>query len=163
MKIATAIRDALALTGTPLHQPPPMTAASTVAAAQAFDTAAIARTLGFTGKLNGTVYQVSIPRPEKITDRGEDVPASMGTSIAINFQPIGNGRAAVTGDFVLRAAEVNPVLRALQSHGIRITALHSHMIYENPRLLFMHFWGKDDAAALARGLRAALDETAVKR
>lgn len=162
VKIASTLRDALALTKTPLHLAPAPAGTAPVSAGQALDTAGIARTLGFSGKLNGIVYQVSVPRPEKITAEGETVPPSMGTSTAINFQPIGNGRAAVTGDFVLRAGEVNPVLRALQSHGIRTTALHSHMIDENPRLLFMHFWGKDDAVTLAKGLRAALDQMSLK-
>jgi hypothetical protein len=160
-KIATTLRNALATTKTPLMQSPPVASAG-IPGAQALDTAGIARALGYPGKLNGVVYQVSIARPEEISDDREDVPPSMGVSIAINFQPIGDGRAAITGDFVLRAGEVNPVIRALQSHGIRVTALHSHMINENPRLLFMHFWGKDDAVALAKGLRAGLDQMSLK-
>jgi hypothetical protein len=76
----------------------------------------------------------------------------------INFQPTGNGKAAITGDFVLVAEEVNPVIRALRADGIEITALHSHMLNEEPRLFFMHFWANDDAAKLAKGLRAALDK-----
>jgi hypothetical protein len=160
IKIATALRDALALTKTPLRQKPSAGLPLALVATD-LDTAGIARTLGFTGKVNGVVYQVSIPRPEKITDDGEDVPASMGTSTALNFQPIGNGRAAITGDFVMRSSEVNAVIRALQSHGISTTALHSHMINESPRLLFMHFWGKDDAVTLAKGLRSALDQMSV--
>jgi hypothetical protein len=83
----------------------------------------------------------------------------MGVSTAINFQPTGGGKAAITGDFVLRGSEVNPVLRALRDHGIDVTALHSHMIDEEPRLYFMHFWANDDAVTLAKGLRAALDKT----
>jgi hypothetical protein len=83
----------------------------------------------------------------------------MGLATAINFQPTGDGKAATTGDFVLLAEEVNPVLRALRENGIEVTALHSHMLAEQPRLLFMHFWANDDAAKLARGLRAALDQT----
>jgi hypothetical protein len=88
-----------------------------------------------------------------------DVPPSMGLGTAINFQPVGNGRAAITGDFVLLGSEVNPVIRALQANGIEVTSLHSHMLDEEPRLFFMHFWAVDDAVALARGLRAALDLT----
>jgi hypothetical protein len=84
----------------------------------------------------------------------------MGAAIAINFQPTGGGKAAITGDFVLTADEVNPVLKALRSSGIEVTALHSHMLDEQPRLFFMHFWAVDDALKLARGLRAALDKTA---
>jgi len=81
----------------------------------------------------------------------------------INFQPTGAGKAAVTGDFVLSGDEVNPVLQALRTNGIEVTALHSHMLGEQPRLLFMHFWANDDAMKLARGLRAALDKTARSR
>jgi hypothetical protein len=84
----------------------------------------------------------------------------MGVAIAINFQPTGGGKAAITGDFVLTSNEVNPVIVALRSHGIEVTALHSHMLDEQPRLFFMHFWANDEAIMLAKGLRAALDETA---
>jgi hypothetical protein len=82
----------------------------------------------------------------------------MGTAIAINFQPTGGGNAAITGDFVLLASEVNPVLRALRDNGIEVTALHNHMLNDQPRLFFMHFWANADALGLARGLRAALDQ-----
>ena len=92
-----------------------------------------------------------------------EVPEAMGSAIAINFQPTGSGKAAITGDFVLTADEVNPVLRALREHGIEVTALHSHMLGEEPRLFFMHFWANDDAVKLARGLRAALDEAKVSK
>ena len=156
--IATAIHNALAKTGTPQAVSP----ASATAVVSDLDTAGIAHALGYSGKLNGVVYQVSIPRPEKITDDGEEVPPTMGVSTAINFQPTGAGRAAITGDFVLRGREVNPVIRALQSHGIRTTALHSHMLTDEPRLFFMHFWAQDDAVVLAKGLRAALDQMSLK-
>ena len=78
---------------------------------------------------------------------------------AINFQPTAGGRAATTGDFVLLGNEVNPVIRALRSGGIAVTAIHSHMLDEEPRLFFLHFWGEDDAAKLASTLRKALDAT----
>jgi hypothetical protein len=78
----------------------------------------------------------------------------------IGFQPTGNGKAAITGDFVMTADEVNPVIRALRANGIEVTALHSHMLDEQPRLYFMHFWANDDAVKLAKGLRAALDKMA---
>ncbi|HXO72340.1 MAG TPA: DUF1259 domain-containing protein, partial [Bradyrhizobium sp.] len=84
----------------------------------------------------------------------------MGVAIAIGFQPTGGGKAAITGDFVLAADEVNPVIRALRANGIDVTAVHSHMLDEAPRLFFLHFWANDDALKLARGLRAALDKTA---
>src|SRR5258705_13372298 len=87
----------------------------------------------------------------------------MGVATAINFQPTGGGKAAITGDFVLTNDEVNPVIKALRANGIEVTALHSHMLDEQPRLFFMHFWAVDDALKLARGLRAALDKTASVR
>jgi hypothetical protein len=82
----------------------------------------------------------------------------MGSAIAINFQPTGNGKAAITGDFVLIASEVNPVLRTLRENGIEVTAVHNHMLDDEPRLFFMHFWANDKVEKLATGLRAALDK-----
>ena len=84
----------------------------------------------------------------------------LGLATGIGFQPTGNGKAAITGDFVLTADEVNPVIRALRDNGIEVTSLHSHMLDEQPRLYFMHFWANDDAIKLAKGLRAALDKMA---
>jgi hypothetical protein len=92
-----------------------------------------------------------------------EVPESMGSAIAINFQPTGGGKAAITGDFVLTGEEVNPVLRALRANGIEVTALHNHMLNDQPRLFFMHFWANDDAEKLAKGLRAALDKVKVAK
>jgi hypothetical protein len=158
VKLAQAVRAALAQSGTPMQ------AAAAPAAAPAIDldTAAIARALGVSGKVNGGVYQVSVPRREIVREDGNEVPPSMGVATGINFQPTGNGKAAITGDFVMTAREVNQVIRALQANGIAVTALHSHMLTETPRLFFMHFWANDDATSLARGLRAALDKMAVK-
>jgi len=158
-QVARAIRAALAESGTPLTQPP----ASSPAAATDIDTSGIASALGAAGKSNGGVYQVSIPRSETIRENGMEVPPSMGVATAINFQPTGGGKAAITGDFVLRANEVIPVIRALRQSGIEVTALHSHMLTEEPRLFFMHFWANDDAVKLARGLRTALDVTSSRR
>ena len=158
-KLAQAVRTALGETKTPMEAPD---ASPAPASAIDLDTAAIASALGVTGKVNGGVYQVSVPRRERVTDHGMEVPPSMGVATAINFQPTGGRKAAITGDFVMIASEVNPVIRALQENGITVTALHSHMLTESPRLLFMHFWANDDAATLAKGLRAALDRMAVK-
>ena len=158
VKIARTIRTALAQSKTPTGTP----AAPAAASAADLDTAGIAAVLGVAGKLNGVVYQVSVPRRERIMEGGHEIPPSMGVATAINFQPIGGGRAAVTGDFVMRAEEVNRVIRALQANGITPTALHSHLLEESPRLFFMHFWARADATTLARGLRAALDQTASK-
>lgn len=155
VKLATAIHEALALTKTP--------AGGATSAAKptdfGFDTAQLDSVLGHKGKDNGGVYQVAVPRAEKIMDGGMEVPPSMGTATAINFQPTGGGKAAVTGDFVLTGKEVNPVIRALRGNGIEVTAIHSHMLTEEPRLFFMHFWANDDAIKLAKGLKAALDAT----
>ena len=119
--------------------------------------------LGRKGSINGGVLQFSIPRSDTNNDAGMTVPPAMGTAIPINFQPTGDGKAAITGDFVLLAAEVNPVLRELREHGIEVTALHSHMLDEEPRLFFMHFWANDDATKLAQGLSAALDKVNVAK
>lgn len=155
-KIAQTIHDALAATHTPMAPPPKVTALRL-----ALDTVAFASALGLTGKGNGGVYQISVPRPEAIREGNEAIPPAMGVATGINVQPTTNGRAVTTGDFVLLPAEVNPVIRALQSNGIKVTALHSHLLADQPHVLFMHFWGDDDALKLARGLRAALDATAM--
>ncbi|HZU43855.1 MAG TPA: DUF1259 domain-containing protein, partial [Terriglobales bacterium] len=152
VKMARAIHDALALTKTPAASGQPVAQASFD-----LDQKAIEQMLGRSGKVNGGILQFSIPRSEKITDEGMEIPASLGVATGINFQPAGNGRAAITGDFVLIANEVNPVIQALRDNGIQVTALHSHMLTEQPRLFFMHFWAVDDPAKLAHGLRAALD------
>jgi hypothetical protein len=122
------------------------------------DTAAIDQALGRKGKVNGGVYQVSVPRAEAVKDSGMEVPEAMGSAIAINFQPTGAGKVATTGDFVLTADEVNPVVKALQANGIGVTAVHNHMLKDEPRLFFMHFWANEDTAKVAKGLRAALDQ-----
>jgi len=158
VKLARTLHAGLALSQTPFAAPAP------AAAPPAFelDTAAIDAALNAKGTVNGGVYQFSIPRAESISEGGMAVPPSMGTAIAINFQPTGSGKAAVTGDFVLLGKEVNPVLRALRDNGIEVTALHSHMIDDSPHLFFMHFWANDDVSRLSRGLRSALDLANVK-
>jgi Domain of Unknown Function (DUF1259) len=123
----------------------------------------IDRTLGAKGQIAGGVYQVNIRRAETVRDGGMAVPVAMGSAEAMNFQPTGGGKAAITGDLVLTAQEVNPVLRALRDNGIEVTALHNHMLDDEPRLFFMHFWANDDAEKLARGLRSALDKVNVAR
>jgi len=169
-KLAAALHDGLALSGTPLgnatastsSQPPAGGAAQPLQQLD-LDTAMIDCTLGAKGKALGGVYQVGVPRAETIHDNGMEVPVAMGSAEAINFQPTGGGKAAITGDFVLTAKEVNPVLRALRENGIEVTALHNHMLDDQPRLFFMHFWANDDAQKLAQGLRAALDKINVAR
>lgn len=158
VRIAETVRAALALTHTPLGPPPAAPAAAPID----LDTGAVARALGRSGRVNGGVYQVSVPRAELIREAGHEIPPTMGVATAINFQPTGAGRAAVTGDFVMTAGEVNAVIRALRDNGIEVTALHSHLLGEEPRLYFMHFWANDDAVKLARGLRAALSQMRVR-
>jgi hypothetical protein len=155
VRIAETVRAAIALTKTPAAAPP----APSSAEAFGIDTAAVARALGHSGRINGGVYQVSVPRTETIRDGDFEVPPSMGLGTAINFQPTVGGKAAITGDFVMVASEVNAVIRALRENGIEVTSLHNHLLNETPRLFFMHFWANDDAGKLARGLRAALDKT----
>lgn len=157
-RLAATLHSALALSHTPLGTP---------AAAQQppidMDTAAVDSILGRAGKGNGGIYQFTFPRAEKVVDEGLPVPASMGTGTAINFQPLGGGRAATTGDFVLLGSEVDAVMRTLRSAGVEVAALHTHMIGEQPTIYFMHFWGVGSATQLATALRAALDKTNVQR
>jgi hypothetical protein len=157
VKLAEAIHSALLLSKTPLGESPAKSQSLDL------DTAVVNQVLGRSGKANGGVYQVSVPRADNVTEKGMEVAPSLGVATALNFQPAGGKRAAITGDFVLIGSEVNPVIKALSQNGIGVTALHSHMLDESPRLFFMHFWADDDAAKLARGLRAALDNINVKR
>lgn len=153
-KLVTVVREALAETKTPFEpsavpvgEPPKID----------FDTAQVEEALGAHGKNNGGVYQFSIPKAKAIQAGGATVAPAMGVAHAVNFQPTGAGKAAITGDIVATAKEVEPLLRALQSNGIEVTALHSHMLDDEPRLFFVHFWANADAVKLARGLRAGLD------
>jgi hypothetical protein len=154
VKLAAVLHTALAESKTPLSAAPAATAAAPPPID--LDTAAIDQMLGAKGTNNGGVYQFSLPRAEPIKDGGMDVPPPMGSANAINFQPTGGGKAAITGDFVLIAKEVNPVLKALRDHGIEVTAIHNHMLDDQPHLYFMHFWANDDARKLTEGLKAAL-------
>ena len=159
VKLAEALHTSLALSKTPFAQ---ATAPATAAPLE-LDTAALEKVLGYKGTVNNGVYQFSIPRAEAISEGGMNVPPSMGTATALNFQPTGGGKAAITGDFVLLGSEVNPILKALREHGIEVTALHSHMIDDSPHLFFMHFWANDDAQRLAGALRTALALANLKR
>ena len=162
VKLATVLHGALAASKTPLLTAATGSSQPAGAASPAspppidLDTAALDQTLGAKGTNNGGIYQFSIPRAETVKDGGMPVPPALGSAQAINFEPTGGGKAAITGDFVLIAKEVNPVLRALRDHGIEVTALHNHMLDDQPHLFFMHFWANDDARKLAEGLKAAL-------
>ena len=158
VRMAAVIRDALSASKTPLTAPaggapPPID----------LDTAQLDQIIGVKGQNNGGVYQFAVPRRDPVSEGGMQLApvGPMGVAEAIGFQPTGGGKAAITGDFVLTADEVNPVIKALRSNGIEVTALHSHMLDEQPRLFFCHFWANDDAVKLAKGVRAALDKAAV--
>jgi hypothetical protein len=151
--LAKGLHDALAVTKlAPATPPKPSELVG-------LDQKNIEQALGHKGKVNGGVLQFSVPRVEKITDDGMDVPPAMGTATALNFQPTSDGKAVITGDFVLIASEVNPVIRVLNANGIQVTALHNHMLTESPRLFFMHFWANDDGVKLAKALHDALAKT----
>jgi Domain of Unknown Function (DUF1259) len=157
-KMAQAIRTALAESKTPLTSAPPPSAQPAID----LDTNQLDQIIGRKGQANGGVYQFAVPRRDPVTENEMLItpPGPMGVATGIGFQPTGDGKAAITGDFVLAADEVNPVIKALRSNGIDVDAVHSHMLNEQPRLYFLHFWANDDASKLARGLRAALDKTA---
>jgi hypothetical protein len=157
VKMAGVIHDALAASKTPLT-------ASHAAAPPAIelDTEQLDQIIGVKGQNNGGVYAFAVPRRDPISEGGMEIapPGPMGLAQGINFQPTGGGRAAITGDFALTGNEVNPVINALLANGIEVTAVHSHMLEEQPRLFFLHFWANDNAVKLAKGLRAALNKTA---
>jgi hypothetical protein len=156
--LATTLHDAVAASHTPLTAP-----AASASAKPDIDVEQIEQVLGRKGNAAGGVLQFGIPRGDAIVEAGMTVPPAMGTATAVNFQPTGGGKAAITGDFVLAAQEVEPVLTALRGAGIEVTALHNHMINDNPRTFFVHFWANDDAVKLAHGIRAALDKVNVAK
>jgi len=156
--LAKALHNALALSKTPFVAP------SVPAAPPQIDleTATIDRALGVKGKIAGGVYQIGIARNAPVMEQGMAIPLAMGVGEAVNFQPTGKGMAAITGDFVLTAAEVNPVLKALRENGIEVTALHNHMLDDQPHLFFMHYWATDRLDTLLTGLKAALAHIAIR-
>ncbi len=156
VKLAQTIKQAVGLTKTPL---PPGGGAKETAADLGFDVAAVEKIMGRQGTVSGGVLHFNAPRAEKLTEEGMDTPPSMGAGTSINFQPTGNGRAAIAGDFAMTGKEVGPVMKALQDNGVQAVALHSHALADVPRLFYMHVWANDDAVKLAKTLRSALDET----
>ncbi len=156
VQMARALHQALSSSGTPLGGNP----APSPVGGPALDTKQIEQALGRSGRdIGAGVFQVTVSRAEAVTEMGVPLLPAMGVTTVLNFQPMTDGKAATTGDFVLIDTEVNQVARALREHGIDVTALHNHGLQDSPRLFYMHFWGTDDAATLARGLRAALDRT----
>jgi hypothetical protein len=156
VKMARTIKTAVGLTKTPLPQGG---GTKETAADLGFDVAAVEKIMGHQGNVSGGVLHFNVPRAEKLTEEGMDTPPSMGAGTAINFQPTGDGRAAIAGDFAMTGKEVGPVMKVLQDNGVQAVALHSHALDDVPRLFYMHFWANDDAVKLARTLRSALDQT----
>jgi hypothetical protein len=157
VQLARALRQALSASGTPLGAAP---TASAPAPGATLDTKAIEQALGRSGRDVGAgVYQVTVPRAEAITEMGEPLLPGMGVVTVMNFQPTSDGKAAITGDFVLIDKEVNAVAKTLRQHGVDVTAIHNHALMDTPRLFYMHFWANDDPTKLAQALRAALDQT----
>jgi hypothetical protein len=159
-KMATLIRSALSSASKTPFAAPATTAGP--APTVDLDTAKLDEIMGVEGTANGGVYQFGVPRRDPPMESGMQVNAALGGANAIGFQPTGNGKAAITGDFLVTDSEVNPLIRALRAGDIEVTAIHSHMLDEQPRMFFIHFWANDDAVKLAHGIRAALDKTAVK-
>jgi hypothetical protein len=159
-KMAAVIRSALSASNTPFEAP-----ATTAGPAPAvdLDTAKLDEIMGVKGTASGGVYQFAVPRREPAMESGMQVNTPLGGANAINFQPTGNGKAAITGDFLVTGNEVNPLIRALRAGDIEVTAIHSHMLDEQPRMFFIHFWANDDAVQLARGVRTALETTAIAK
>ena len=156
--VARTLKAALAKTKTPVPAQAP--AKPSPAQLKVFEELQAA--LGLEGTTAGVVLQLGVLRAGPIWDSGREILSSMGMANAMNFQAVGN-RVATTGDFVLVADEVNPVIKELRAHGIGVTALHSHMLRETPRLFFLHFWGLDTPEKIAEGIKAALAKIATRR
>jgi hypothetical protein len=154
VKMAETIHDALLLTKTPYNN-----FYEEIPINSSINYSQLDRIMGYNGSIGDGVYQYSIPRAEPITMDDMEIPPTMDVATSIKFQPIGDGKAATTGDFILTSDEVNPVITALNNNGIEVVALHNHMLNESPRMFFMHFWGVGDALDLARGLHAAIEKT----
>jgi hypothetical protein len=159
-KMAAVIRSALSASNTPFD--PPATTAGPAPAVD-LDTAKLDQIMGVKGNAVGGVYQFGVPRRDPAMEGGMPVNGPLGGANAVNFQPTGNGKAAITGDFLVTGNEVNPLIRALRAGDIEVTAIHSHMLDEQPRMFFIHFWANDDALKLARGIRTALETTAIAK
>jgi hypothetical protein len=157
VQMAKALRQALSASATPLGGAAPVSAAP---GGPTLDTKQIEQALGRPGRdIGGGVFQVTAARVEAITEMGQPLLPAMGVVTVMNFQATADGKAAITGDFVLIDKEVNIVAQTLRQHGIDVTALHNHGLLDAPRLFYMHFWANDEPAKLAQGLKAALDRT----
>jgi hypothetical protein len=151
VEMAKAIRDALALTKSPL-----VPAASKPETKPEIATE-IERIIGYQGNMGGDVFHITVPRNEvHVMTMGTTLPGSMGMNTPFNFQLDGKN-AAISGDFMLLPAELNPVIKALRANGIEVASIHNHLLDNQPPMVFMHFWAYGDAINLAKGLKAALD------
>ncbi len=159
IKLAQTVKKAVELTKTPM----PRGGTASESQDLGFDVQGVSKIIGSPGKVSGGVLHFNAPRAEKLTEEGIDTPPSMGAGTSINFQPTGDGRAAIAGDFAMTGKEVGPVMKVLQDNGVQAVALHSHALNDVPRLFYMHFWANDDAIKLAKVLRAALDKTNWRR
>jgi hypothetical protein len=154
ISMASTIRSALDETNTPFTD-----SGGSESEDLGFDTSELDEIMGHTGTTQGGVYKYNIGRADSVTEEGMELPTPMGVSTALNFQPTGGGKAAINGDFAMTQDEVEPVIQALRENDIEVVSLHNHMLNEEPRIFFMHFWANDDPQKLAQGLRAALDKT----
>jgi hypothetical protein len=159
VKMVQTIKQAVALTKSPLPQGGGVKETEDIG----FDVAAVEKILGQPGKVSGGVLHFNVARAEKLTEEGMDTPPSMGMGTSINFQPTGNGKAAIAGDFAMTWKEVGPVMKVLQDNGVQALALHNHALNDVPRLFYMHFWANVDAVNLAKTMRSALDKTNSKK
>jgi hypothetical protein len=127
------------------------------------DTKKLDEILGYKAEMSKGVYKYTIGRPDvKLTEHGVPVSTFLGFNTWAAFQGTPD-KAAVAGDFTMLENEVEPVLKALIQNGIEVVALHNHMVYEQPRVFFLHYWGTGNAELLAKGLKAALDEIGKKQ
>ncbi len=157
VQMAKALRQALSASATPFGGAP---ATPAMPAGPTLDTKQIEQALSRQGRdVGGGVFQVTVPRAETITEMGQPLLPGMGVVTVMNFQPTADGKAAITGDFVLIDKEVNAVAKSLRQHGVDVTAIHNHALMDTPRLFYMHFWANDDPGKLAQALKAALDRT----
>lgn len=157
-RLAKSLRAALELSGTPLSKPATVGKASP----QPGFVETVEDILNRRGNFSGGVLHFGIPREQQVRMNSMTVPPAMGTAEGIGFQQAGPGQIATAGDFVLTAEEVNPVISTLLDHQIQVTALHNHMLEEQPRLFFMHFWGSGPAERIAGGIKASLEKVRIK-
>ncbi|MEU0738925.1 DUF1259 domain-containing protein [Streptomyces sp. NPDC006134] len=151
--VARGLCAALKRTGTPPAEPPGSSPPVDL------DTAAIDAALGVEGAVDSGIYRCTYVRRETVTDGPLVLPAGLGSTTSVGFQPLGGGRAALSGDVVMVAGEVQSVLAALRRGGIELVELHHHLLTEEPRLFFVHYWAVGDAVRLARAVRTAVDAT----